>query len=62
MTIEEAVGNLKAIIGERWPRMNPLPEEPVIALCEALWADGLRPNISKVASYFLGSGIHRRHI
>lgn len=57
MTIEEAVGNLKNIIGQAWPRMNPLPAEPVIALCEALWAAGLRPNLSKVASYFPGSGI-----
>jgi integrase len=57
MTIDEAVGNLKTIIGEGWPRMNPLPEEPVIALCETLWAAGLRPNIFKAASYFPGSGI-----
>jgi hypothetical protein len=57
MTIEEAVGNLKAIIGEAWPKMDPLPAEPVITLCEALWASGLRPNLPKVASYFPGSGV-----
>lgn len=57
MEIDAAVNNLKAIMGEGWPRMNPLPEEPVIALCEALWAAGLRPNLTKVASYFVGSGI-----
>jgi integrase len=57
MTIEKAVDNLKAIIGEAWPKMNPLPTEPVITLCEALWASGLRPNVTKIASYFPGSCI-----
>src|SRR6516164_1343621 len=51
MTIEEAVTNLRAVIGNGWPKMKPLPEEPVIALCEALWAAGLRPYLETVASY-----------
>lgn len=57
MTVEEVVDTLKAVMGREWPKMNPLPVEPVIALCEALWAAGLRPNLPKVASYFPGSAI-----
>jgi len=54
VTIEEAVTNLRAVIGDGWPKMKPLPEEPVIALCEALWLAGHRPNVARVASYFSG--------
>ena len=44
MTIDDAVADLREIIGSEWPKMMPLPEAAVIALCEALWVGGKRPN------------------
>lgn len=44
MTIDDAVADLRKVIGSDWPKMMPLPETAVIALCEALWVGGKRPN------------------
>lgn len=54
MTIDDAVAGLRKIIGSEWPKMIPLPEAAVIALCEALWVGGKRPNHKTLAPYFPG--------
>jgi integrase len=54
MTIEEALADLRDVIGQGWPKMIPLPEEPVVALCEALWIGGIRPSHKTVAPHFPG--------
>ena len=54
MTIDDAVADLRKIIGSDWPKMMPLPEAAVIALCEALWVGGKRPNHKTLAPYFSG--------
>jgi hypothetical protein len=54
MTIDDAVADLREIIGSEWPKMMPLPEAAVIALCEALWVGGKRPNHKTLAPYFPG--------
>jgi hypothetical protein len=55
MTIAEAVTSVKAIIGEAWPKTMSVPEEPMVALCEALWIGGLRPNMQTIAPHFPGT-------
>jgi len=55
MTIDDAVATVQQIIGPGWPKMMPLPEAPVIALCEALWVGGKRPNHKTLAPYFPGT-------
>ena len=58
---EESVTNLKAVIGDGWPKMKPLPEEPAIALCEALWLAGHRPYVREGSQlYFSGPGVTAR--
>ena len=54
MTIDDAVANVHEIIGSGWPKMMPLPEAAVVALCEALWVGGRRPNHKTLAPYFPG--------
>src|SRR6516225_9975268 len=55
MTVNEAVAHVKSIMGDHWPKMKPVPEEAVIPVCEALWAEGIRPNIHTFAAYFPGT-------
>src|SRR4029450_3736592 len=50
MTSNEAVAKAKSIMGDDWPKMKPVPEEAIITVCEALWAQGIRPNIHTFAS------------
>jgi integrase len=57
MTINEAVAKVKSIMGDDWPKMKPVPEEAIIPVCEALWAQGIRPNIHTFAAYFPGAWI-----
>ena len=57
MTVNEAVAHVKAVMGENWPKMKPVPEEAIIPLCEAIWAAGQRPNIHTFAKYFPGAWI-----
>ena len=54
MTIEDAVLNVREIMGSKWPKMTPLPEDAVIVLCEALWVGGYRPNQKTLTLYFPG--------
>lgn len=54
MTIDDAVANVREIIGSEWPKMMPLPEGAVVALCEALWIGGKRPNHKALSLYFPG--------
>lgn len=57
MTVDEAVAHVKSIMGDDWPKMKPVPEEAIIPVCEALWAQGIRPNIHTFAAYFPGAWI-----
>jgi len=57
MTIDETVAALKGVMGQQWPKTVPLPEEPVIALCEALWVAGHRPTHKTITPYFPGASI-----
>lgn len=52
MTVDEAVLHLKAVMGENWPRMKPVPEGDVSQLCEAIWAGGRHPNMHAFAKHF----------
>jgi integrase len=54
MTIDDAVENLRKVIGSGWPKMTPLPEDAVMTLCEVLWVGGYRPNHKTIAPYFPG--------
>jgi hypothetical protein len=55
MTVTDAVAHVKSVMGDNWPRMKAVPEEAIIPLCEALWAEGIRPNIHTFAQHFPGS-------
>lgn len=57
MTIDDAIENLRKIMDSGWPKMTPLPEDAVIALCEALWVGGYRPNQKTIAPYFPGQSM-----
>jgi hypothetical protein len=50
MTSQEAATRLLAEIGADWPRCKPIPTEPIVTLCEAVWREGGRPTITRLAS------------
>lgn len=54
MTIDDAVEGVRRVISSGWPKMAPLPEDAVMALCEAMWVGGYRPNHKTIAPYFPG--------
>jgi len=50
MTSQEAATHLLAEIGPEWPRCKSIPTELIVALCEAVWREGGRPTIARLAS------------
>ena len=50
MTSQEAATRALAEIGPEWPQCKPIPTELIVALCEAVWREGGRPTIARLAS------------
>ncbi len=65
MTIEESVAAIRQCTATDWPKSKPVPNDLVIALCDALWEDGGYPQIKLIRNYVpnlhvraLGKGFH----
>jgi hypothetical protein len=50
MTSQEVATRLLGEIGPEWPQCKPIPTELIVALCEAIWREGGRPTITRLAS------------
>lgn len=51
MTTEQALTAIKDCTATDWNKSKPIPDELIIALCDALWQEGRHPQIKLIREY-----------